>query len=1042
MRAFIAALLLGSTLAMPLYAQEAKPTANLSAPVRTFGRVSYDARSLMVDGKRLVIWGGEFHPFRLPSPDLWRDILQKMKASGFNTVALYFDWGYHSPKQGVYDFSGIRDIDRLLTMAQEEGLYVITRAGPYVNAELSRGGFPGWLVNQRARARTDDPDYLAAVDEWLTRINAIIARHQINGDGKGHKGTVILHQIENELALTTPAQRRYMDHLTAKARADGITIPLFHNDQGRNGYWTPESSPNTPKVDKVVPGPNDMYAFDGYPGGTCTVEGKPTRESAAPDWGFYGPGGAKGGASASPDTPGFLAEFGGGWFDYWGSNGGYECNAIQRGKRFQRVFYGTNLANGIGIQSFYMTYGGTSWGWLPAPVVFTSYDYGAAISEPRDLRDKAMEMKQLGGLIASVPDLAGMIPAGSVEISSPNIQIYHNKSPETDARFLMVTHKPSNGRTSDSFSFTAGLPDGRYTVPMQLNGFDAKWLVAGVTLGGQRLVYSTSELQSALSFHQDRHPREGGDPSPSRSSRRNGQEMDSRLRGNDKDRNLGDLLLLYGRAGEPGETVLRYASAPTVKVVEGNATSAFDATKGDLKLGYTHRGRTVVRIEGGGRPPLTLILADEAEGAHYWRQGDALVRGPVLVRTASARGSTLALTGDTAAPSPLEIWAPKAIRSITWNGAKIATRTTAVGSLAAVQPLAGPVDFALPALTDWRMAKGSPETDPAFDDSAWQAIDNRAYASITARPDGQPNMSMDAYGFHDGDVWYRGRFTGTPDAKTLSLYYGAGGSGLVQAWVDGQFVGEAETPGGLPRPITTGTARFTLPARAQTPGEHVVSVMVRNNGHNWDLDSDDFHKEARGLVSASVEAPGGRSFAVPIAWKIQGKQGGEDLPDVARGPANNGGQYGERMGWHLPGFNDAGWAKTSIPATQADAGTSWYRTSFTLDVPKGQDATIALAFGDTRTPRSPVRYRVLIFVNGWNMGQFIAHVGPQRTFPIPEGILNHRGQNHIALAVTSDGAPGDALETVRIVTLRNVKGGLPVQQPAAPEAPSDLKEKQ
>ena len=43
-----------------------------------------------------------------------------MKASGYNTVALYFDWGYHTPKQGVYDFTGIRDIDRLLTMAEEE----------------------------------------------------------------------------------------------------------------------------------------------------------------------------------------------------------------------------------------------------------------------------------------------------------------------------------------------------------------------------------------------------------------------------------------------------------------------------------------------------------------------------------------------------------------------------------------------------------------------------------------------------------------------------------------------------------------------------------------------------------------------------------------------------------------------------------------------------------------------------------------------------------------------------------------------------------
>ncbi|MFD2429778.1 beta galactosidase jelly roll domain-containing protein [Sphingobium scionense] len=111
-----------------------------------------------------------------------------------------------------------------------------------------------------------------------------------------------------------------------------------------------------------------------------------------------------------------------------------------------------------------------------------------------------------------------------------------------------------------------------------------------------------------------------------------------------------------------------------------------------------------------------------------------------------------------------------------------------------------------------------------------------------------------------------------------------------------------------------------------------------------------------------------------------------------------------------------------------------------MNVPKGQDATIALSFGDASKPRSPVRYRVLVFVNGWNMGQFIAHVGPQRTFPIPEGILNHRGQNHVALAVTSDGQPGDALEAVRLVTLRNVKGGLPVQMVTAPNAPSDLKE--
>jgi hypothetical protein len=65
----------------------------------------------------------------------------------------------------------------------------------------------------------------------------------------------------------------------------------------------------------------------------------------------------------------------------------------------------------------------------------------------------------------------------------------------------------------------------------------------------------------------------------------------------------------------------------------------------------------------------------------------------------------------------------------------------------------------------------------------------------------------------------------------------------------------------------------------------------------------------------------------------------------------------------------------------------------------------------------------LIFVNGWNMGQFIAHVGPQRVFVIPPGILDPQGENTISLAVTTDGQPGNALEPVSLVTLRTVRGG-------------------
>src|SRR2546429_502470 len=52
--------------------------------VATSHTVAFDKYSLIVDGRRLVLWSGEFHPFRLPSPSLWADVLQKMRANGYN----------------------------------------------------------------------------------------------------------------------------------------------------------------------------------------------------------------------------------------------------------------------------------------------------------------------------------------------------------------------------------------------------------------------------------------------------------------------------------------------------------------------------------------------------------------------------------------------------------------------------------------------------------------------------------------------------------------------------------------------------------------------------------------------------------------------------------------------------------------------------------------------------------------------------------------------------------------------------------------------
>lgn len=973
------------------------PPAPPPAAPAVVNQITWDSRSLLINGERAFIWGGEMHAFRLPSPALWRDVLQKLKASGYNTVAFYFAWGYHSAAPGQYDFTGVRDMDLLLRMAAEEGLYVIVRPGPYINSELTRGGFPQWLTTQSARSRTDAPEYLQAAEEWFGEINAIIARHQLTDGG----GTVIAYQIENELDVVSPAHARYMQRLYDRAREDGITVPIFHNDKGRNGIWTPRES----DVPGVIPGPVDIYAFDGYPGGGCNADGTVGRPNVAPDWGIYGVGGGRGGSTASPGTPGFVAEFGGGWFDHWGSNGLYPCIAERIGSGYQRVFYGTNIANALTLQNFYMTFGGTSWGWLPAPVVYTSYDYGAAIDEARGLRDKARTMKQLGQFLERAgPIIAGMEKGRAQEATNPHVRVYHNRDPVSGTHLYVTVPNPSNRLGDETFTLEIATGDGTYTAPqagaLRLRGPDAKLLLAAYDLERQRLVYSTSELQTHL---------------------RQGEQ---------------DVALFYGRAGEDGETVLRYASAPTVEVLAGEVAHQFDAASGDLRLNYVHAGLARVRITGGGRPPLLLLIGDVAAGQTFWRQetsaGPTLQRGPTLVRSATAAGDTLALTGDTETATPLEIWAPPGLTQVTWNGAPVAVQAAPGGSVAAVAPLAGPEPVVLPDLTRavWRYRAGAPEAAPDFDDSAWRVADSRRTASTSRPAPGQPILTMDDYGFHHGDVWYRGRFAGGQGAERLSLHYGAGGAGMIQVWLDGRFLGQHELATNLTFPMTTGTADFVIPEDLRGPGERVLAVMVRNNGHNWNLDANEAHKEGRGLIQASLTRPGGPVFEFPITWRIQGTRGGQSLADPLRGPMNNGGLFGEREGWHLPEHDDSAWAARR--PRDVPPGEYWLRTEIDLDLPEGHDHSLGLTIGDPSTPRSPGAYRVLIFVNGWHMGQFVSNIGPQRTFVVPTGILNPNGRNVIALAVTSDGAPENALEDVRLVALRTARGGPPPLAPAAP----------
>jgi beta-galactosidase GanA len=1053
--------------------------------------VTYDHYSLMIDGERTYLWSGEFHYWRLPSPDLWRDVLQKMKAAGFNATSIYFDWGYHSPKPGVYDFTGVRDVDALLDIAREVGIYVIARPGPYINAETDSGGFPGWLTTQKGRARSSAADFQAASDEWLRQIDPIIARHQLtNGTG-----TVILYQVENEYG--TNADAAYMQHTEQVVRDDGITVPLTHNHCCGPSTWA------------TGPGAVDLPGRDSYPQGfNCS---NPTR------WN---------GVGTLPrfrdDSPIFTPEFQGGSFDPWGGPGYDNCRQLT-GPDFEKVFYKNNIAVGATMQSFYMTYGGTSWGWLADPQqVYTSYDYGAPIKEDRELTTKYDEDKRLGYLVRSVAPLTKTDAFASAPPSNPSVVEQARVNPDEHTQFLELQHADSTSTTKDqthiaidlgarstytyddrdpalqysgawshvgpeqsytagdylrteSFSNTAGdsvtvpftggsirwisskdanhgiadvyldgtkvatvdgyapskvnqqvfyaadgLPDGQHTlriavtgtrnpaasgtfvvvdaidvpppgsayyptVPQEpgtaitLDGRDAKLLVADYAMGDQRLVYSTSEIMT--------HARIGS----------------------------RDVALLYGREGQDGETVLRYPAEPQVSVLAGEVRRSWDADRHDLRLNYPHHGLAEVLVTPAGGTPLLLLLASDEVAAQFWRQdtpaGPVLVRGPYLVRTASYAAGTLALTGDTAQPAPASVFAPAAVTSLLWNGKRVAASAAADGSLTASLP--GPAPVTLPALTNWRYQAETNEAAPAFDDGRWR-LATKTTTDNPTQPAAPPVLYADDYGYHHGDVWYRGHFRAHGDETGITLSAITGRAGVYAAWLNGRYLGSSGS----------GSHRFEFPPGSLRAGaDNVLAVLVENMGHNEDFNADDTHKQPRGLTSAAI-----LGSTAQLTWRIQGNLGGEDLADPARGPMNAGGLYGERNGWHVPGYPDTGWSAVTLPRADTTPGVAWYRTTVALDLPKGQDIPIGIRISD-----DPSRhYRALIFVNGWQVGRYLNDVGPQRSFPVPTGILRPNGTNTIAIAVWSlDGSTG-GLGQVSLEPYANLASSLAVSDVGSP----------
>jgi hypothetical protein len=159
-------------------------------------RLSTHRATLTLDDQPWLMRAGELQYFRIERKR-WERSLGRMRALGFNAVTTYIPWVWHELQPGHYDFAGAtdrrRDLAGFLRAAQAEGLVVVARPGPYINAEYQGFGYPRWLAAQIPLARMLGPDgtpiggaywdafalnhpaHRAAVQGWYDAVALVLA---------------------------------------------------------------------------------------------------------------------------------------------------------------------------------------------------------------------------------------------------------------------------------------------------------------------------------------------------------------------------------------------------------------------------------------------------------------------------------------------------------------------------------------------------------------------------------------------------------------------------------------------------------------------------------------------------------------------------------------------------------------------------------------------------------------------------------------------------------------------------------------------------
>jgi hypothetical protein len=408
--------------------------------------------------------------------------------------------------EGVWDWTGQRNLRKFLETCQEAGLNALMRIGPWCHGEVRNGGFPNWLQkmgdDKVFELRRDNPGYLG----YVTKLYAQIAQ-QMKGLLWKEGGPVIAIQMENEYSGPT----QHLMTLKQMARDAGMDVPLYTCTGWGSGGAAPFGE-MVPFSGSYVDGFWDRSINGGGYGGVLRFSGG-RRGGGGGDAASMGMlGGDAAATNAAPARPvlrgvypSCTCELGGGMMP------SYHRRVFMYPEDTESLAL-VKLGSGVNLLGFYMYHGGENpegklsnlnetqasnyWNDLPVK----NYDFQAPIGEYGQQREHYHWLRLLGLFLKDFgPGLSGMTSR------TPNGRGSLNWAARSDgdSGYLFASHyqhlspQPNRENVQFRIKFAGGdvtVPSAPVTIPYN-NRFI--WPL-NLDLGGVKLISASAQPISQI----------------------------------------------------------------------------------------------------------------------------------------------------------------------------------------------------------------------------------------------------------------------------------------------------------------------------------------------------------------------------------------------------------------------------------------------------------------------------------------------------------------------------------------------------------------